>query len=335
MISKSDFDAALVPGFRESVKSAYKELKHAGIADYGELLDDAGHFRQGVAQVRDCPLCGNSRLDSDELFLVYGMHICTCRQCGMTYSMEVLRRDIDQSIYTNADKAQNSFVAVKQQAAYKMLEKKKAQYILEKTKQYVLPPGNLLDIGSSTGVLLGAGVEAGWDAFGIEADKNIPDYSSIPAKRFQGFFPEVILGSEISFDLVTMLDVLEHIEKPRKFLHDTKPFLNKKGHLVIQVPNLNSLIVQLEGSSNANFGHGHWSYFTPTSLRKLLLSVGLKIVEMETIVSEVDRVMAYSTDEIENKVLALTQMKVKAEEITPERLHELELGYKILAVCHF
>src|SRR4030067_552228 len=58
-----------------------------------------------------------------------------------------------------------------------------------------------------------------------------------------------------SFDLVTLFDVVEHVENPRKVLLKIHNLLKEKGLLVINTGDTNSFFAKLQGK--------YWHFFIP------------------------------------------------------------------------
>ncbi|TSC96853.1 MAG: hypothetical protein Athens101426_93 [Parcubacteria group bacterium Athens1014_26] len=75
--------------------------------------------------------------------------------------------------------------------------------------------GKLLDVGMGTGNFLTAAVNKGYDCYGDEA-----------IKKF---------GNDY-FDVVTMFEVLEHLDNPSDFIEKTKLLLKDEGYLALSVP---------------------------------------------------------------------------------------------------
>jgi SAM-dependent methyltransferase len=102
-------------------------------------------------------------------------------------------------------------------------------------------PGSLLDIGSSTGELLGLAKRRGWKATGIEID---PIIARDSAERLD---VEVLVGDAVeklsslcSFDVIVMSHWLEHVPAPRYALSRAARLLSAAGVIFVRVPNARS-----------------------------------------------------------------------------------------------
>lgn len=333
-MDKNEFDAALIPGFREALKEQYHQLRLAGSYYYNVFLNDKKEFIPGTYHKRNCPLCREKHETSTQLYYVHGMHIVECKNCSMVYSVEVLDKSLDKQLYNSEEKAQNAFVNVKRNNLYRELEQKKAQYYLNCIDSFRKIPGTLLDIGCSTGVLLQEAAIRGWKCFGVDTDENACQFiKDTSIEIHHGFFPEVFAEDKHQFDLITLLDVLEHVEDPVWFLTQVNDYLKNNGKVLIQVPNYNSLIIRLEGASNSNYGHGHWSYFSPESLTLAAKKVGLRVLHIETVISEIDKIKAYSMDQIASVIKQITGIDIQQNEISIEFLHRRLMGYKLFIVA--
>ena len=73
------------------------------------------------------------------------------------------------------------------------------------------------------------------------------------------------------FDVVTLWDVLEHIPEPHTMLAEIHRILSSSGLLVIQSPNMDSLMADI-GKENWNWWlvPDHIYHFTPATLRDLI-----------------------------------------------------------------
>ena len=332
-LSKDSFDAALFPGVREKLAEAYRSLRQSEQAMCQSALEDDGVFREGMVYIRNCPLCATPSQGASLIYYAHGMHIVQCPQCDLVYSQEVVNRDSDEARYRKSN-FMDALTAVHGNAAYAELESNKARYIIGRLaevrgRQETL----LLDIGCSTGAVLKAAIEVGWEALGIDLNRDAVEIArNRGLDALEGCFPQDLPVKRREFGAITMLDVLEHTEDPIGFLTMASEKLSPGGVLGIQVPNFNSLLIRIEGARNNNICHGHWSYFTPQTLRKVATKVGLEVLSIETIISEIDRIRAYPAEQVREVARSLTGQDVKFDEIDHRWVHEHLLGYKIFGV---
>jgi|GEM_PF-1483826 len=332
-IHKNSFDAALTAGIREILKGIYANLAPVQENIASQLRLDISDI--AVWQKRACPCCGEYQ-QRQRLFCdcLYGMSITHCQVCDFTYTEEVLNQDYDRQLYESTEKFYEIYLQLKKQPLYQKLEQTKAQYIVQVANQFAEQKGMMLDIGSGIGSLVLEAKNSGWNATGIEANPTFIEESLKKGlKIVQGFFPEAMQKIDLhSYDFISMLDVLEHIVNPVEFLRSVKQYLSSTGILLIQVPNLNSLLIRLDGEKNNNFCIGHWSYFTPATLDKVLQQAGFEGIFLETYISEFDKIQKFTEVDICRVVQELTGKSVDMNQINIDWLHEHLLGYKIFGV---
>ncbi|HKQ28687.1 MAG TPA: class I SAM-dependent methyltransferase, partial [Burkholderiales bacterium] len=328
-VARDEFDAALIPGFREAVRGDYVALEQAWQHTWSDALDAEGRLAQGAAVERDCPLCAAPGSASRLHFVKLGMRIVSCLGCAFTYSRDVLKPELDRALYQRSS-AQSSYRDLKRNAAYRELEEKKCRYILQQALRYLGAPGSLLDIGIGAGRLIAAALAAGWKPLGVEADPVFAaEARAAGLTVIDGFFPPA-LGGPSRYDLVTMLDVIEHSVDPVLLLREARARLAPGGVLAIQVPNFDSLVVRLEGPANSNFCHGHWNYFVAGSLERTARLAGLEMLDVRTIISELDRLAPFAVEEVARLSVELTGAVPPAGGPTADWLHANHLGYKLL-----
>lgn len=100
--------------------------------------------------------------------------------------------------------------------------------------------GRVLDVGCGVGNFLAWAEARGWEAWGIDFDK---DAIEAGKKTFglQNLFVEDIadfarMRGDKRFDLVTFFDVLEHIDNHREFMALIRNLLLPEGHIATSVP---------------------------------------------------------------------------------------------------
>lgn len=85
------------------------------------------------------------------------------------------------------------------------------------------------------------------------------------------------------YDIVMGLHLLEHINWPVEYLKRLKPLLNKRGRLIIEVPNLNSYLCELSPEYKEFFYlYEHVSYFTADTLAMAFEKAGYTVCAVYT-----------------------------------------------------
>jgi SAM-dependent methyltransferase len=146
----------------------------------------------------------------------------------------------------------------------------------------VLPykKGNcLLDIGAASGILLETATKMGFQAEGVEPSHHL-------AKRAQdaglnvhlGIFPHPDITGP--YDVITLVDVIEHVPTPIQLLRDIASHLKPDGIGVLTTPDVQSLIARLLGPRWWHFRVAHIGYFTEQTLTRALSEAGLDIVKI-------------------------------------------------------
>ncbi len=141
----------------------------------------------------------------------------------------------------------------------------------------------ILDIGCGWGLALQYFKKKGMECYGFDPAIEAIEYGKtkgLNVKHAGIKNMDVFKGKK--FDIVTMLNVLEHLSDPILALKQIKKILNKNGILVIDVPNdFNEF--QVLGKEIHNLKDwwvappNHLNYFSKDSLVKLLKSLGFKI----------------------------------------------------------
>jgi 2-polyprenyl-3-methyl-5-hydroxy-6-metoxy-1,4-benzoquinol methylase len=142
----------------------------------------------------------------------------------------------------------------------------------------------ILDIGCGYGYFMQICAERACESLGIDVSRYaVSKISNRPANVIlcdvQCGFP---LKSKIA-DVVTMLDVVEHLDKIQVVLKEVKRVLKPKGLLYISTPNLAAIMRLLKGRCWYGFlDKTHISLFTPIQLEKLLKNYNFQVVKCYT-----------------------------------------------------
>jgi SAM-dependent methyltransferase len=172
----------------------------------------------------------------------------------------------------------------------------------------------------------------GWRALGVEPGAAAAHMARTRgAQIIKGWFPADLPSNEREFEAICVLDVLEHFADPIGFLRQLRAHLKPGGRLLVQVPNWDSPLIRLQGAAGSTVCPGHWSYFTPETLVEVLSRANFRVIGLETVVSEIDRISAYPLDQIQEWVKRL-RPEAPVWPMTTTELLDHALGYKLIGV---
>lgn len=111
--------------------------------------------------------------------------------------------------------------------------------------------------------------------------------------------------SKKKYDLIILIDVLEHFINPVKNLQRIKSIMNDDAILIIQTPNYDSLMQYFVKNWSWWMIDDHKYFFTPNSLKLLLSKSGFHIVSFDTYEPYIDfkKNLDGNFSEINNKLL--------------------------------
>lgn len=324
------FDAALIPGMRKRLASYYHRFRarELEVMRANSPLESSGGGSRFL--LRDCPSCGHPSATLPPFLTAHGLDLVSCPDCALTYSRQVMEEVADQARYAHSSLDAEA-MRLRLGGPYLELESARARYYLSRLME-VMTPGRLLEIGSGTGTLLVEASRLGWQSIGLEPGHAAAHEARLRgANIVEGWFPADLPGEDGPFDAIAILDVLEHMAEPLHFLGEIAKQLTVGGRLLVQVPNWDSLLVQLEGERSSVVCPGHWTYFTMMTLPDLIARAGFRTLHIETVISELDRIMAYPHERIS---ACLNRLRPGSPTgLSASTLHELGLGYKVFAIC--
>jgi len=146
-----------------------------------------------------------------------------------------------------------------------------------------VPAGSrLVDCGAGTGFLVDYARGIGLDAYAIE----FSDYGAQECRKLAGsghvFQGEVEqsrfdANSDDRYEIVTMIDFIEHVRNPRSVLQWAAAHLTPNGNLLIVTPGLGGVSHLLFGRHWPNYYPEHLWYFGRKSLSRLLVECGFTV----------------------------------------------------------
>ncbi|MDD2501568.1 MAG: class I SAM-dependent methyltransferase [Geobacter sp.] len=225
-----------------------------------------------------CPICGGTQRVHWGSVSEYSIERCVSCGIGITtpFPSDSEIGDSNADIY-RVD--QRGSLYLRKQSYYE----RRYHLQLRNIKRFV-PGGRLLDIGCNIGLFLSCARTEGFDVEGIEFNKESAAFGS---KHFDLLIHTRSLDEinypDQTFDVITMYDVLEHIPDLHEILAAVSRILKPDGVLVVQSPNIDSLMARLTGSAwNWLTPPDHLYHFTPPTMQRLLSDQGFNVIECST-----------------------------------------------------
>ena len=155
--------------------------------------------------------------------------------------------------------------------------------------------GILLDIGCGLGHFLSVAREYGWKALGVEISQQAAKYARETLKLDvrQGTIENCKIENN-SVDVITMWDVIEHIQNPLEALSAIRDKLKEGGMLVIKTPDAGSLFKafsiflyrlsfkKLSFQLKYVYYLPHYFYYDKMNIRRMLDKFNFKIIKISS-----------------------------------------------------
>jgi len=219
----------------------------------------------------------------------HGFNIIDCESCGFKHVFPLPESDDLAQIYSEEYYSDNKPLYIEHyledkdwwdcvyEERYSVLER-----LIPSSKK------SLLDIGSGPGLFLDFGRRRGWEVKGIEPSKLAADYSRNElGLDIENIFLDKNNAKNFSkFDVVSMFEVLEHLNNPIEIINIAKSMLKPNGVLVVVVPNdFNPFQTiareHLDIESWWVSPPHHLNYFDKHSLENVMNNNGLSVIEEE------------------------------------------------------
>ena len=227
--------------------------------------------KSGWKNNNNCPIC---RSKKKKIWLKkINVEIYECLICKTGYS-KYIPNNLSE-IYDLNSEVQDKIKSHKKRSKYfiKKFGTERLRFIKKFKKK-----GSLLDFGCGTGEFINfAKKQFKVNAFDfslelskfVEANYNIKTFSNLEKLKKK-------------FDVITLYDVLEHVENPVQLLKRLNNNLKKNGIIIVYSPNKNSLGFDILGSnSNLCTAPFHLTYFNHQTIGKFLKKK-FKIVYLKT-----------------------------------------------------
>lgn len=138
----------------------------------------------------------------------------------------------------------------------------------------------LLDVGAASGILLEEAIKLGYKADGIEPSRHLAASAAARGLNVHlGTFPHPAITGP--YDVITLVDVIEHVPNPVQLLRDLAGHLAPDGVGVLTTPDVEALAARILGPRWWHFRVAHIGYFSRASILKALAAAGLETIKIQ------------------------------------------------------
>ncbi len=223
-----------------------------------------------------CPLCGT---DGGRVLLRDGERtVLRCRACTLGYlspfpSAEELSAMYGHSYYFRDERYESNL-----------------RGLVTGPLRKRVPGGRVLDVGAGGGLFLRLAREAGFDAEGIDTSAASVELCQKEGLRVRQASLTDLAGADGSYDMITLWDVIEHLEHPLEHVIAARRLLRPGGWLVMKTPHIDwsmlamSRLMKPFASPRVVLGYpGHVVYFNRASMELVLTKAGFKVDEIQRV----------------------------------------------------
>ncbi|MEW5693585.1 MAG: class I SAM-dependent methyltransferase [Candidatus Hydrogenedentota bacterium] len=241
--------------------------------------------------IENCPVCENK--ESEKYCEGDWWEYVKCKKCELLYLKKRLPTSKMYKSYSGGllkEIRRKLTYPFRKSKTFKNLETSLArcEIIVDEIENFVYPPGKLLDIGCNKGYLIATSLCRGWDAYGIEL---IPELPMVIKREF--CLENKIFIGDISrnhnyfednfFDCVSLIDMIEHFEKPVSDLNNLNRILKNNRILFIQTPDFNNILSKIYRSAWGGLNPcEHLCIYNINSIKYLLDKTNYKLIKLKS-----------------------------------------------------
>jgi SAM-dependent methyltransferase len=252
-------------------------------ADYIHGGTQKDFYEETEREICACLLCGSetyTTIDTDR-----GLGVVRCKACGLIYT-NPRPKDAEQNYFGDAGVFYNEAALI---FKGKRPHHRDGNYRYEvKQIRKVKPQGRLLDVGTNMGFFLRIAREAGYETEGVEPS---PALSQIAREQWglkihTCFLQDAPL-QERSYDIITMIDVFEHVTRPKDILQKCASLIKDDGIVVVKVPNgdYNYFKMKLSKMSGDHASRDIWdccehvAHYNYSTFKKMIEQSGFELIK--------------------------------------------------------
>lgn len=236
-----------------------------------------------------CPVCGgrraakwkarnlSRRLEPEDLLITdarYGMtlELWKCSQCTFIFASGDEITELEE-LYARLDDPEYDAGAPGREL--------QMEWLLARARAARPGATTLLDVGAASGMLVRAASAAGLVAEGVEPSVSLVERGRAHGSTLHaGVLPHPALSGR-TFDIVTLVDIIEHVRDPIALLKQASAHVAPGGILFVVTPDVGSVAARILGPRWWHLRLAHVGYFDDGSFRAACTRAGLAIKKSE------------------------------------------------------
>jgi len=131
-------------------------------------------------------------------------------------------------------------------------------------------PQKHLDIGAGSGILTSIMKNKKIDSLGIEPSFYLKLFAQKKKRNVKSIQLKSLACKNLRFDLITLIDVIEHVNNPGLILEYCYKLLKKNGNILIVTPNTDSVAAKILNFKWWHYRVAHINYFNSQNLNFFL-----------------------------------------------------------------
>ncbi|MDP8223096.1 MAG: class I SAM-dependent methyltransferase [Candidatus Lernaella stagnicola] len=224
-----------------------------------------------------CPVCGDRRLE--HRWHVARVPFRGCRRCGAVFAAGDFDADFWTAYYNDdyhrerGHGEEDPGIAVAKRRSF-------ARFLSHLPAPATRGASRLLEVGCGTGDAVGAALDLGFDATGVDVSAQAVDRARrrFPDGDFRAARLEEVDLPPGSFDAACLFDMIEHVPEPHPFAARLADLLVPGGRLLVVTPNVASLSARCLGPHWFHTFPEHVLLHTPLSLAILFETHSLRVI---------------------------------------------------------
>ena len=178
--------------------------------------------------IKPCAICEDASCsDIQLLYHLEDYDVLTCSRCGLVYVNQMFEPEKGEGI-------PEGYEAIYLPA--EELFRVRAEHDLARIDARVPERGKVLDVGCGVGYLLRAAQAEGWEVAGLDLDRAAVDIAKQAGLDAHWAVADEMPFPKETFDVVTFLNVVEHLPWPHSTLEAIYRVLKPGGMLVLETP---------------------------------------------------------------------------------------------------